>query len=309
MKIQQAAFAGKGALLKGNLHCHTTNSDGKCTPETTIRQYAAAGYDFLAITDHHRYNYKDFLPGSGVMIIPGMEVNTNMPSPGIHTYHCVSIGPEKEKGNGFEQGQEVRFQPVENPADAQLMYDTVTGANNLAIFCHPEWSGNTAADIKAVHGYTMMEVWNSGCAIECELDNDAAYWDELLNEGIRVWGVATDDGHNAANVCHGWVRVNAEKSIDSVLDALRRGAFYASCGPEIYDFYVEEDEEGKRKATVICSRASKVRFRQFNMPYRMTQGCDLVSAECDVRPGTNYIRAEVIDEQGRRAWTNPIFFD
>ena len=35
--IRQAAFTGKMPLLKGALHCHTTRSDGKGTPEETLR--------------------------------------------------------------------------------------------------------------------------------------------------------------------------------------------------------------------------------------------------------------------------------
>ena len=31
--------------------------------------------------------------------------------------------------------------------------------------------------------------------------------------------------------------------------------------------------------------------------------------QVDVIPHTNYIRAEVIDDQGRKAWTNPIFLE
>lgn len=37
---------------KGNLHTHTTNSDGAYTPEKTIALYKSKDYDFLALTDH-----------------------------------------------------------------------------------------------------------------------------------------------------------------------------------------------------------------------------------------------------------------
>lgn len=37
---------------KGNLHTHTTNSDGRLAPEVVINLYKEAGYDFLALTDH-----------------------------------------------------------------------------------------------------------------------------------------------------------------------------------------------------------------------------------------------------------------
>ena len=77
--LRQAAFEGENALLKGGLHCHTTRSDGKGTPEEVIAMHAQHGYDFLALTDHRTYNYKDYLPESGVLIIPGMEFDR--PSP------------------------------------------------------------------------------------------------------------------------------------------------------------------------------------------------------------------------------------
>ena len=34
--IRQAAFTGNARLLKGGLHCHTTRSDGRGTPEEVI---------------------------------------------------------------------------------------------------------------------------------------------------------------------------------------------------------------------------------------------------------------------------------
>ena len=40
------------AFLKGNLHAHTTFSDGVRSPQALIAEYESRGYDFLAITDH-----------------------------------------------------------------------------------------------------------------------------------------------------------------------------------------------------------------------------------------------------------------
>ena len=41
-------------FFRGNLHCHTTMSDGAKTPDEVIATYQAMGYDFLAITDHRQ---------------------------------------------------------------------------------------------------------------------------------------------------------------------------------------------------------------------------------------------------------------
>ena len=37
---------------KGNLHTHTTDSDGLKSPDDVKRLYKSLGYDFLALTDH-----------------------------------------------------------------------------------------------------------------------------------------------------------------------------------------------------------------------------------------------------------------
>ena len=76
--IRQIAFETKRKMLKGGLHCHTTRSDGKLSPEDTMRLHKENGYDFLAITDHRVYNFKDFAPELGLTIIPGMEFDNGV---------------------------------------------------------------------------------------------------------------------------------------------------------------------------------------------------------------------------------------
>lgn len=60
---------------KGNLHSHTTDSDGTLTPEEAVKAYREHGYSFLCLSDHNvfsdyreKYNRKDFL------ILPGTEI-------------------------------------------------------------------------------------------------------------------------------------------------------------------------------------------------------------------------------------------
>ncbi len=42
---------------RGNLHTHSTRSDGRLPPEAVADCYKDAGYDFLALTDHFRQIY------------------------------------------------------------------------------------------------------------------------------------------------------------------------------------------------------------------------------------------------------------
>ncbi len=302
MIVHQAAFDGNATLLKGNLHTHTTRSDAISSPETVTRQYAAMGYDFLALTDHRRYNYKNFAPQTGLFIIPGMELDANLPGPGCHCVHIVSLGPPSDHGNGFTQDETFDSVYVSTASEAEPMLQSIYAHGNLPVFCHPEWSGNTAEEIMSLSEVPLMEIWNTGCVLENGLDSHAAYWDELLCKGRKVYGVASDDGHHPYQNGLGFIRVNAEKNVSSVLSALERGAFYASCGPEIYDFYLEDD-----KAVILCSPVEMIRFRHFRVPYVEQHGPGITGHQTVPVEGTNYIRAEIMDREGRMAWTNPIF--
>ncbi len=303
--IRQQAFNQTGnKMLKGGLHCHTTRSDGKGTPEDVIRLHVQNGYDFLALTDHRFYNYENFAPETDIVIVPGMELDGNLPDRGVHCYHTVCIGPAKDKGNGFNQDQRFDSLKVTSQEEYQPLLDMVHENGNMTIYCHPEWSNTPSHEFDRLKGNIAMEIWNSGCVIENEEDADAACWDDLLRHGQRIWGVATDDGHAMSHHCVGWVRVNAERNLESILTALKDGAFYASTGPEIYDFYVEDG-----KAVVKCSPVDRVRFHYGFAPTRIKDGNGelIEGAEFAVPEYYTYIRASVIDEEGRKAWTNPIF--
>src|SRR5947209_3471178 len=66
----------------GDLHAHTHHSDGQLSIRTLATDAARAGLDFLAITDHNTISHYPFLERfsatSGVTLIPGQEVTTDM---------------------------------------------------------------------------------------------------------------------------------------------------------------------------------------------------------------------------------------
>lgn len=301
---RQAAFTGSAPLLKGALHCHTTRSDGRGTPEEVIKLHADNGYSFMALTDHRIYNYKNYADVP-MTIIPGMEMDRNFPDQGVHCFHTVSIGPSKADGNGFDQDQRFESGTVKDQFEFQSVLDYLHENKNMTIYCHPEWSSTPAREFDQLKGNFAMEIWNTGCAQENEMDTNAAYWDELLMQGQRIFGVATDDGHPVHQHCKGWVMVNSENNINAILATLKNGAFYSSCGPEIRDFYV--NDEGK--AVVECSPCRFIAFCYGRFPTQMYRNADglITRAEFKVPEYFSYIRATMVDEAGRRAWTNPIF--
>lgn len=310
--IRQNAFLTKGPMLKGGLHCHTARVDGDLTPEEVMRLHKAHGYDFLAITDHSLYNFKNYLPELGLTILPGMEYDSHVNLPdqcGFRCFDTICIGPSKEDGNGFEQDVPVEKNFSVTCEQFQPALDAIHAKKNLTIYSHPVWSNTSAKYILGMRGNFAMEIWNSGSAIENDMDTDAAYWDEVLGQGLRLFGVAVDDGHRLHQHCHGWVMVNAENTVNAILHALETGCFYSSCGPEIYDFYYEDG-----KAVVECSGAAKIRLHSDAHPTRILRDPSgkMTRGEFDLHPVSPwdnyaYIRATIIDAEGKYAWTNPIF--
>ncbi|MBQ3662685.1 MAG: hypothetical protein II914_00985 [Clostridia bacterium] len=82
----------------GDTHLHTCRSDGRQTPAVVAANYRKIGYDFLAITDHHRYYpslealrfYKD-VP-TELCIVPGEEVQLPDAN-GLHNdVHIINFG-------------------------------------------------------------------------------------------------------------------------------------------------------------------------------------------------------------------------
>ena len=50
--MKRLPFGKPGTFRKGNIHTHSTASDGELEPEEVCRRYREGGYNFLAITDH-----------------------------------------------------------------------------------------------------------------------------------------------------------------------------------------------------------------------------------------------------------------
>ena len=309
MFIRQAAFETfSHPLLKGGLHCHTSRSDGKVAPDETIRNYKAHGYDFLALTDHRYYNYQNFAPDTDIVIIPGMEADASLPAGSKKgmCYHIVAIGPDDER-NLYKQDERIESRHVNDQEDYQSDIDEILRRGNLAIYCHPEWSCTPVSRFERLKGFFAIEVMNYGCVLEDRLDVDNGYvWDELLMNGRRIFGVATDDCHGLRHQCFGWVRVRAERNVDSILKALQAGAFYASGGPEIYDFTYEDGT-----AKLKCSPCESVKFYIGVRPTRIVKktDCEITEAEMKLYEKAPYVRAVCTDSQGRMAWTNPIFLE
>ena len=129
-------FEEKGSWFKGNLHTHSTHSDGTFQPEELIDGFRKHGYHFLAMTDHGRVAPQ--IRGENFMVISGVELTEN----GAHE---VWLNPDVSSyGRTFVTGEDL-------PVTAQT----------LKVLCHPYWSCLTAADMQALHGFFAVEIFNT----------------------------------------------------------------------------------------------------------------------------------------------------
>ena len=97
-----------------------------------------------------------------------------------------------------------------------------------------------------------------------------------------------------------------EMDSQSIVRALKAGRFYATEGPEVH---ISATVGGKVK--VMCSPCSKIQLFTCtdDSDGKVFEGEGLIEAEYSVREGDRFVRAEVTDELGNRAWTNYITLD
>ncbi|MBR2435641.1 MAG: CehA/McbA family metallohydrolase [Lentisphaeria bacterium] len=285
--------------LRANLHTHSTLSDGRLPPEQVIAAYAAEGYDVLAMTDHHQVNDVRQWDNHGMLLIQGAELHPYL-TPERGRWHLVALNLPLDF---------TCLRPFETGENAQQVIDAVAAAGGITAIAHPHWCAFGSEDIKDLTNYFAMEVYNTAC--ECYARAYSVQtWDELLSQGRKVSAIAVDDMHRECSLFGGWTVICAkERTLDSVMDALRKGEFYATQGPEFHTIAVDGDRFYAEFSEVVqCALVLKQAGRALIIPREDPPG---TSAEYDLKqirvPG-DYARWVITDAQGRTAWSNPIYF-
>ena len=290
-------FQLPGRWLRGNTHCHTTRSDGVASVEERCAQYADAGYDFLVLTDHDVTGPVPELSRRAFLPIPGVELHPANPYGG-DVYHIVGV-------NVLEPIPARELTPQETLA-------AVAAQGGLAILVHPYWSGHLLMDYEPLGGqYVGLEVYNNLAGQLNGTHNAELIWDAHLDRLGPVWGVAADDAHGGLeHVAGAWVMVRAEElTVPAVVQALARGAFYATRGPVVEDLQVQAEAE-RITVSIRCSPVAYVRFKGRTCTGRVVRaepGQSLTEASYTCTGDEKYLRVEIGDAEGRQAWTNPVF--
>ena len=293
-------FTLPGRWYRGNLHTHTRVSDGALPLAERIAAYRNAGYDFLAITDHGAVSDVSAYTDAHFLVISGSELHPDNPFGGI-SYHLVAL----------DISQPIDFAGL----TANQVIAAVKAQGGEVVVAHPYWCGHSLLDLLPLNGYFAMEVYNDTCMGIGKGISDMS-WDELLDKTGPVLGVAVDDAHGDSYDCfHGWIMLKAPAlTREAVMSALRAGAFYATQGPEFLEIALQSttapDGTVTRTVTVTCAPVQNITFKCQRYLGRRILAPEqqlLTTASFEIPQNAKYLRVEITDAQGHKAWSNPFF--
>jgi hypothetical protein len=303
-------FSTPGRFWRGNLHTHSTLSDGALKPEDVVEAYKRTGYDFLQLSDHFlgRFDWPIAdtrkLRSNNFTTLIGAEVHAMATSAGEY-WHIVASGLPLD------------FAPAEPDETGPMLAARAREAGAFVTMAHPSWSQLTIEDGRSLAAAHAIEVYNHTCAVQTDRGDGFYLLDQLCNEDRRLTGVAGDDAHfhsGDLDAFGGFVMVkSASLGPEALLSALKSGEFYSSQGPRIHNVEVT-----RKDVRVECTPANTIAVVTGASAAVSRVGRGLTDVTIDYAearkwawselPPVKWFRIVVIDGP-RRAWTNPIWVD
>jgi predicted metal-dependent phosphoesterase TrpH len=294
-------FSAAGRFWKGNIHTHSNASDGVRSPEAVCATYREAGYDFLALTDHFMAKYgfpivdtRPFRTGQFSTIL-GAELHAPATQLG-EIWHILAVGLPTD------------FAPLQDGETGAALAARAVAAGAFVAIPHPGWYSLTAEDAATLADAHAVEVYNHTSQLRTERGDGVYLADQLLAQGRHIGLIAVDDAHFACmDAFGGWVMVKAEKNEPEALQtALKCGHYYATQGPLIHHV-----AWGGEEVEVTCSAAASVMVlgRGSRAAQSVLHGQTRVRLNYAKHRVGGFARIVVADAAGRRAWTNPVYFE
>jgi hypothetical protein len=306
-----APFSTPGRFWRGNLHTHSTLSDGALAPEAVIAAYRRNGYDFLQLSEHFldRFGWpitdtRRFHSNAFTTLI-GAELHAMATSVG-ELWHILAVGLPLD------------FAPAGKTETGPELARRARDAGAFVAIAHPAWSQLTEADGAALDAAHAVEIYNHGCTVETDRGDGLYLLDRLANLGRRLTAIATDDAHfrhGERDAFGGFVAVKAE-SLDpeALLAALKAGQFYSSQGPRFHDVRVGRDEIVVETSPIdaialLTGTSRALHVAGSHVTRAVFDLAGVAKQEWTATGPDAWFRVVAIDAAGRRAWSNPIWVD
>ncbi len=296
--------------FKGNLHTHTLNSDGDSTPDDVVRWYREHGYNFVAITDHNYLTSVDGLNAlhgadDKFLVIKGEEVTDRFGEKPIHV-------------NGLDPASFIKPPGGSSVVNmVQNMVDAIRTARGVPSINHPNFGwAISAEELGQVQRTRLFEVFNGHPTVN-NLGGGGVpgleeTWDRILSSGKLLYGIAVDDAHSfkrpedktAPRPGTGWVHVRVPRlEPRAIVEALERGDFYSSTGVELQAISVSPSS---LSIAVREERSSKYRIQFIGRQGRVLSETTSSPASYAFKGDEGYVRAKVIESNGKLAWIQPV---
>ncbi len=302
--------APPGQWFKGNTHTHTVNSDGDSTPDEVVRWYREHGYQFVVLTDHNFLTSVDGLNAllgadQQFLVIRGEEVTDRFDAKPLHI-------------NGLDLAALVTPQGGSSVVDVlQRNVDAIRRERGIPHINHPSFGWAVTADeLAAVRNTRLFEVFNGHPRVNNVGGGGVPgledAWDAILSQGHLLYGLAVDDAHafkqpgnpDVPGPGRGWVVVRAPRlEARAIVEAIDQGDFYASTGVELEAY---ERTPERITLTVKATSYSKYRVQFIGSGGRILQEVTTPNASYTFQGQEGYVRAKVIESNGRVAWMQPV---
>ena len=244
-----------GQFYKGNMHSHSTLSDGAFTPEELKERYKAAGYSVFAYTEHGKYHDLRYLDDAEFVTLPSYEANVNRdydhtPFPALYDgpaphgnlaevvhLNMFAIDPDKTTC-------EPNIDDIKDTHSLENVNELIRRgkeAGFIVSYNHPHWSLNTGTLYNKLEGLDAIELINGGSHRSSAMDFVPHVMREMAWNGKRLVALAGDDNHKERYFFQSWTMFKApELTHKAIIEALQKGNCYTSMGPEIKELYVED---------------------------------------------------------------------
>ena len=294
----------KGNWYKANLHCHTTVSDGKLTPEQIKEEYKKRGYSIVAFSDHFSLTPhidlkdKDFLPITAMEPGIGKEETPYW----TQTYHLNFYSKKENRDTFFD------FEKIYSVDNINSVIEKANAEGFLVQYNHPRWSQQESEMFVNLKGLWGFEIFNTSCDMGFANGYGDEEYIQLLRRDLTVVPSANDDNHNARQLDDplsdsfgGFTMIKAENlEYDTVLSAMEKREVYASTGPIIKELYVENGEI--HVITEPCSAVILFAQKRYHKAVR-SHTDSLTHTVFEINDDYAYVRFEVIDSKRNKAMT------
>ena len=290
---------------KGDLHFHSTRSDGQCSPEAMFDRLLTCGFDFCSLTDHD-------LPGQthchrGLLVLAGQEASAE-------SGHVVVLSTAAVRTAQWTTAEQL---------------SSFRTAGGFTVLSHPKIREFTARQGPTYTAQRLLcelpglfdgiEVYthNVGSGPRVAVDRLDVVWSAMvlpwgarITEAFRpVWAFGASDGHHVDHITEnvGIVAWAQALSPAALTAAIARGSFYVLADTRARFSSLSVRDNALR---ACASEAAMLRvLKAGGRPAcAVTRQADEPLELCyEINGDEGYVRVEAMDTDGRSAYSNPIF--